>query len=133
MIRKIGHLAIAVNDLDAEIARYRDLLGLEFHGTEVVAEQKVRVAFFKIGEVFIELLEPTDADSPIAQFLEKRGGGLHHVSFQVDDIRTQISELKEKGVRMLNEEPRIGAHDSLIAFAHPKSFSGVLLEFMEKN
>ena len=133
MIKKIGHVAIAVADLDAEIARYRDVLGLEFHGTEVVAEQKVKVAFFKVGEVFIELLEPTAPDSPIAQFIEKRGGGIHHLSFIVDDIKAQIVDLQAKGVRMLNEEPRSGAHDTLIAFAHPKSFSGVLLELTEKK
>ena len=133
MINKIDHIAIAVKNLDEEITRYRDVLGLEFLGREVVAEQKVTVAFFKVGDVFIELLEPLSADSPVSAFIEKKGGGLHHISFEVDDIRGDIQRLGEKNVQMLDREPRRGAHNALIAFAHPKSFSGVLVELKQKG
>jgi len=133
MIKKIDHIAIAVKNLAEEIARYRDVLGLEFIGTEVVPEQKVTVAFFKVGDIFIELLEPLSADSPISAFIEKKGGGLHHLSLEVDDIRGDIRRLQEKNVQMLDAEPRKGAHHAQIAFAHPKSFSGVLYELKQKG
>jgi methylmalonyl-CoA/ethylmalonyl-CoA epimerase len=133
MIRKIDHVAIAVKNLQEEIARYRDVLGLEFLGTEVVQEQKVTVAFFKVGDVLIELLEPLSAESPISAFIEKKGGGLHHLSFEVDDIQADIRRLQERNVQMLDHEPRPGAHDARIAFAHPKSFSGVLVELKQKG
>lgn len=133
MIKKIDHIAIAVKNLEEEIARYRDVLGLEFLGTEVVPEQKVTVAFFKVGDVFIELLEPLSADSPISAFIEKKGGGLHHLALEVEDIKAAIGRLQEKNVQMLNSEPKIGAHNARIAFAHPKSFSGVLYELKQKG
>jgi methylmalonyl-CoA epimerase len=132
MIKKIDHIAIAVKDLEAEIIRYRDVLGLEYLGSEVVAEQKVTVAFFKINDIFIELLEPTGPDSPISAFIEKKGGGLHHLALEVDDIQAAIKRLQDKNVQMLNSEPKTGAHNSRIAFAHPKSFSGVLYELKQK-
>jgi len=133
MIKKLDHIAIAVKDLSAEIVRYRDVLGLEYLGSEVVAEQKVTVAFFKVNDVFIELLEPTGPDSPISAFIEKKGGGLHHLALEVDDIRDAIRRLQEKNVQMLNPEPRKGAHNAQIAFAHPKSFSGVLYELKQQG
>ncbi|MBN2345514.1 MAG: methylmalonyl-CoA epimerase [Candidatus Aminicenantes bacterium] len=133
MIKKIDHIAIAVKSLAEEIPRYRDVLGLEFLGSETVPEQKVTVAFFKAGDVSIELLEPLSPDSPISAFIEKKGGGLHHLSLEVDDIREAIRGLREKGVPMIDAEPRRGAHDALIAFAHPKGFSGVLYELMQKG
>ena len=133
MIKKLDHIAIAVKNLEEEIARYRDVLGLEFLGREVVAEQKVTVGFFKVGDVLIELLEPLSADSPISAFIEKKGGGLHHLALEVDDIHDAISRLQEKNVQMLDREPRHGAHNALIAFAHPKSFSGVLYELKQKG
>jgi methylmalonyl-CoA/ethylmalonyl-CoA epimerase len=133
MIKKIDHIAIAVKDLEAEIARYRDVLGLEFLGKEVVPEQKVTVAFFKVGEVFIELLEPLSADSPVSAFIEKKGGGLHHIALEVDDLRFEIHRLQEKNVQMLDKDPRQGAHHAQIAFAHPKSFSGVLFEMKQRG
>jgi methylmalonyl-CoA/ethylmalonyl-CoA epimerase len=133
MINKIDHIAIAVKNLAEEIARYRDVLGLEFMGTEVVPEQKVTVAFFKVGDVFIELLEPLTADSPISAFIEKKGGGLHHLALEVDDIRADIRRLQEKNVQMIDGEPRQGAHHAQIAFTHPKSFSGVLYELKQKG
>ena len=133
MIKKIDHIAIAVKNLQEEIARYRDVLGLEFLGTEVVPEQKVTVAFFKVNDVFIELLEPLSADSPISAFIEKKGGGLHHLAMEVGDIKDAIRRLREKNVQMLDAEPRKGAHNAQIAFAHPKSFSGVLVELKQKG
>jgi methylmalonyl-CoA/ethylmalonyl-CoA epimerase len=133
MIKKIDHIAIAVQNLQEEIARYRDVLGLEFLGTEVVPEQKVTVAFFQVGNVHIELLEPLSPDSPISAFIEKKGGGLHHISLEVDDIQAAIGQLQAKEVRMIDREPRVGAHNARIAFAHPKSFSGVLYELQQKG
>ena len=108
MIKKIDHIAIAVKNLAEEIVRYRDVLGLEYLGSETVAEQKVNVAFFRINDVFIELLEPTSPDSPISAFIEKKGGGLHHLALTVDDIRGSIRSLQEKNVQMLNSEPKNG-------------------------
>lgn len=131
MIKKIDHIAIAVDDLDAEIERYRDVFGLEFHGTEVVEEQKVKVAFFSVGDVHIELTAPTEADSPVGKFIEKRGTGIHHIAYEVDDLEAQIKEFETKDIRMIDKEPRIGAGNCKIAFAHPKSFSGVLVELKQ--
>lgn len=131
MLKKIDHISIAVKDLDEEIKRYRDLLGLEFHGTETVEDQKVKVAFFQVGDVHIELTMPTGEDSPVAKFIEKRGTGIHHIAYEVDDITAQIEDFQAKDVRMVDKEPRIGAGGAKIAFAHPKSFSGVLVELKE--
>jgi methylmalonyl-CoA/ethylmalonyl-CoA epimerase len=133
MIKKIDHIAIAVKNLAEEVTRYRDVLGLEYLGSELVPEQKVNVAFFKINDVFIELLEPTGPDSPISAFIEKKGGGLHHLALEVDDIQGEIGRLQGKNVQMLDQEPRRGAHHARIAFAHPKSFSGVLLELKQQG
>ncbi len=133
MIKKIDHIAIAVSDLNKEIEVYKNIPGFEFSGTEVVEEQKVTVAFFKVGDIFIELLEPLSDDSPISKFIEKRGGGLHHIAYEVDDIKNEITSLEEKGIRMLDKEPRVGAHKAQIAFANPKDFSGVLTELKEKG
>jgi methylmalonyl-CoA/ethylmalonyl-CoA epimerase len=131
VINKINHIAIAVRSLEEQIPFYRDVLNLEYRGTEVVEAQKVRLAVFRIGEAQIELLEPTGPDSPIASFIEKRGEGMHHVSYQVDDIEKQIAELKQKQVRMIDETPRSGAHGSRIAFLHPKSSASVLTELTQ--
>ncbi len=133
MLKKIDHIAIAVENLDEEIKRFRDVMGLEFIGTEIVEEQKVQVAFFKIGDVHIELTAATADDSPISKFLARRGPGIHHIAIETDDLRKQIKDFQDKEVRMLDKEPRNGAHDSLIAFAHPKSFSGVLVELKESG
>ena len=131
MINKINHIAIAVRSLEEHIPFYRDVLNLEYRGTEVVEDQKVRLAVFGVGEVQIELLEPTEPDSPISAFIEKRGEGMHHISYQVDDIEKQITELKKKQVRMIDETPRSGAHGSRIAFLHPKSSAKVLTEITQ--
>ena len=132
MIKKIDHIAIAVQDLDDEIKKYRDILGLEYHGSEVVADQKVKAAFFRVGEVEIELTAPTTEDSPLAKFLAKRGSGIHHIAFEVDDIESGIKNLMDKDVTMIDKEPKPGAGNAKIAFAHPKSFSGVLYELKQK-
>lgn len=131
MINKINHIAIAVRSLEEHIPFYRDVLRLEYRGTEVVEDQKVRLAVFGVGEVQIELLEPIEPESPISAFIEKRGEGMHHISYQVDDIEKQIAELKQKQVRMIDETPRSGAHGSRIAFLHPKSSAKVLTELTQ--
>lgn len=132
MIKKIDHIAIAVSDLDTEIARYRDVFGMEFHGTETVEEQKVKVAFFSVGDVHIELTSPTEEDSPVGKFISKRGTGIHHIAYEVDDLEAQIEDFQGKDIRMIDKEPRVGAGNCKIAFAHPKSFSGVLVELKQK-
>lgn len=132
-VEKIDHIGIAVKSIDEALPYYRDVLGLEYMGTEVVEEQKVRVAFLKIGESKIELLEPTSPDSPIAGFIEKRGGGIHHIAIQVDSINEDIEKHHQGGARLIDKEPRVGAHDMKIAFIHPKSTSGVLLELCQES
>ena len=130
-VEKIDHVGIAVESIENWIGFYRDVLGLKYTGSEEVPEQKVRVAFLTIGESRIELLEPTSEDSPIANFLEKRGGGIHHIAVLVDDIDAAIARHREAGARLIDNEPRIGAHDMKIAFIHPKASGGVLLELCE--
>jgi methylmalonyl-CoA/ethylmalonyl-CoA epimerase len=131
MIQKINHIGIAVSSLEAHIPFYRDVLKLEYRGTETVADQMVRLAVFRVGEVNIELLEPTTPDSPIAGFIEKRGEGVHHLSYQVQDIDAQIASLRAAGVQMIDEKPRSGAHGSRIAFLHPKSSARILTELTQ--
>ncbi|NLY54122.1 MAG: methylmalonyl-CoA epimerase [Firmicutes bacterium] len=131
MIEKIAHLGIAVKDLDAAKRFYEDVLGLKCTGEEEVPSQKVRTAFFPVGEVNIELLESTDPEGPIAKSIEKRGEGIHHVAYQVSDIEAALAEMKAKGVRLIDEEPRPGAHGAKIAFIHPKASLGVLVELCE--
>jgi methylmalonyl-CoA/ethylmalonyl-CoA epimerase len=131
MMKKINHLGIAVKDLDAQIAIYRDQLGMAFEGTEEVPSQLVKVAFFSVGESRVELLMPTSPESPIAKYLETNREGLHHVAYEVADIRAAMAELKGRGVRLLSEEPKPGAHHTLTCFLHPKSVGGVLTELVE--
>ena len=134
MITNIDHLGIAVRNLDESVEYYENALGLHCHGREEVASQKVKTAFFKAGDVHIELLEPTSEDSPIAKFLEKNGEGIHHVAFAVDDIEGQLKKASDAGVKLIHEVPIDGAGDKLVAFLHPKSTRGVLTEFcMPKN
>lgn len=132
MIKKIDHLGIAVKDLQAQISLYRDQLGMAFESVEEVESQKVRVAFFRVGESRIELLEPTAEDSPIARHIEKRGEGMHHVAYRVDDIRAAMAEARARGMQPLSEEPRPGAHHTLVCFLHPKTTGGVLTELVQK-
>ena len=127
---KIDHIGIAVRDL-SESKVFYEALGLTCGGEEVVDEQKVRVAFFAAGDSRIELLEPTDPLGPIGKFLEKKGPGLHHLCVQVEDIRTALNDLKEGGYTLIDQEPRVGAGGCLVAFVHPKSTGGVLLELSQ--
>ncbi|MDH3997477.1 MAG: methylmalonyl-CoA epimerase [Desulfuromonadales bacterium] len=131
MPQKISHVGIAVKSIEEALPFYRDTLGMEFEGSEVVAEQKVKVAFLAVGESRIELLEPTESDSPVAKFLEKNGPGVHHLAYEVSDLEQRLAELKEKGVRLIDETPRMGAHNTRIAFLHPKASGGVLTELCE--
>ena len=128
-MKRISHIAIAVKDLDEAIRNYTENLGFEFHGTEIVADQKVTTAFLstEAGE-HIELLCPTSEDSPISKFLEKRGEGIHHIAFFVEDIEKSLSIYKEKGIRLIDEAPRKGANNLQIAFLHPKATHGALIE-----
>ena len=129
MITKIDHLGIAVRSLDTSIAFYESALGLKCEHREEVPAQKVRTAFFSVGEVHLELLEPTSPESPIAKFLEKNGEGLHHVAFASTDINDQLRQAASANCRLINEQPFEGAAGKLVAFLHPKSTFGVLTEF----
>jgi methylmalonyl-CoA/ethylmalonyl-CoA epimerase len=131
MFRKIAHLGIAVKDLEAGIALFRDALGLPFAGTEEVPEQQVKVAMFPVGESRVELLAATTPDSPIAKHVEKKGEGVQHVAFAVDDIEQALAALKARGVPLIDEQPRIGAGGHRIAFLHPKGTGGVLVELTQ--
>lgn len=131
MIKKIAHLGIAVKDLEAAKSFYQDVLGLECAGEEVVPSQQVKTAFIPVGEVSIELLESTNPEGPIAKAIEKRGEGVHHVAYEVTDIEAALAAMKAKGVRLIDEQPREGAHGAKIAFIHPKASMGVLVELCE--
>ncbi len=130
---KISHIGIATNGIDEALKFWQDALGLENVHTETVEDQKVRVAMLPIGETNIELLEPTAEDSPIAKFLEKRGGGIHHIAVEVEDIEAALAKLKAEGMRLIDEKPRVGAEDCLVAFVHPSSANGVLLELVQSR
>ncbi len=128
---KIEHIGIATPSIADALKFWRDALGLEVVHTEEVAEQGVRVAMLPVGEPRIELLEPSRPDSPIAKFLEKRGAGVHHIAVRVEDIRATLAQLKAGGARLIDETPRVGADNCLVAFVHPSSAGGVLLELVE--
>lgn len=130
---KIDHLGIATKEINEALKFWQDALGLENLHAEEVAEQKVRVAMLPIGETRIELLEPTSEDSPISKFLEKRGGGIHHIAVEVENIEESLAKLKSQGVRLIDEAPKIGAGGCLIAFVHPSSTNGVLLELVQNK
>jgi methylmalonyl-CoA/ethylmalonyl-CoA epimerase len=132
MITQVNHIGIAVKSLEAHIPFYRDILKLQFCGTEEITDQKVKVAIFKVGEVNIELLEPVSLDSPIGKFIETKGEGLHHIAYQSDDILKQISDLRQNSIQMIDSQPRLGAHNSKIAFIHPRSSGKVLTELCQK-
>lgn len=133
MVKKIDHIGIAVQSIEKALPFYTEVLNLPLLGIEEVESEKVRVAFLKIGESKLELLEPMSAESAIAVFLKKRGEGLHHVALAVDSIQDRITEIKEKGIRMINETPKQGAGGAMVAFMHPKSTGGVLFEYCEKE
>jgi len=129
----IDHIGVAVNELDEAISLYHDVLGLKLEGVHVVGEQKVRVAFFSTGgETRIELLEPTESESPVARFIERRGEGVHHIALKVRNIEAVLEELKDKGLKLVDEKPRIGVGGAKIAFIHPKSTRNVLFELCER-
>lgn len=131
-ILKIDHLGIAVNSIDEGKTFWSDVLGLPFEGDETVEAQKVTTAFFPVGESEVELLESTAPDGPVAKYIEKRGEGIQHVAFRVENIEEALAELKEKGVKLIDQEPRIGAGGAKIAFLHPKATKGVLVELCER-
>lgn len=130
---KVDHIGIAVNNLEESLKFYTEVIGLTALGTEVVEEQKVKVAFIPCGDSELELLESTSPDGPIAKFIEKNGEGVQHIAIRVDDIDATLAELKDKGVRLIDEKPRYGAGGARIAFLHPKATKGVLLEICERK
>jgi methylmalonyl-CoA/ethylmalonyl-CoA epimerase len=127
MLKKIDHIGIAVSNLDNALTFYQ-AMGVAPTHTETVESQKVKTAFITVGDVHIELLEPTGQDSPVAKFLEKRGEGMHHIAYEVEDVQKAIDSLKSEGLRLIDETPKLGAHNMTVAFVHPKSVSGVLTE-----
>ncbi|HOQ41184.1 MAG TPA: methylmalonyl-CoA epimerase [Smithellaceae bacterium] len=131
-ILKIDHIGIAVKNLE-ESARLYEMLGIQSTGSEVVAEQKVKVSFFPVGDSEIELLESTSPDGPIARYIEKNGEGIQHLALRVDNIEAALAELKANGVRLIDEKPRYGAGGAKIAFVHPKSTGGILLELSQRE
>ncbi|MEH6906630.1 methylmalonyl-CoA epimerase [Neobacillus drentensis] len=133
MIKKVDHIGIAVKSIEKTLPFYTDVLNLPLIGIEEVETQKVRVAFLQAGSTKLELLEPISEESTIAKFIEKRGEGIHHVALGVESIEERIKEIKEKGVRMIDDQPRSGAGGADIAFMHPKSAAGVLFELCEKK
>ena len=132
-VLKIDHLGIAVHSIEEAKKLFQDTLGLKFEGSETVEEQKVTTAFFPVGDSEVELLESTASDGPIAKYLEKRGEGIQHIAFRVENIEEALAELKEKGIRLIDEKPRMGAGGAKIAFLHPKSTHGVLIEISERE
>lgn len=132
MVQKIDHIGIAVKNLEESLKFYENVLRLKAAGTEVVEEQKVKVAFLPTGDSEVELLEPMSEDSPIAKFIAKNGEGVQHIAYRVENIEAAIAEMKENGIRMIDEKPRYGAGGAKIAFCHPKSTGGVLIELCQR-
>jgi methylmalonyl-CoA/ethylmalonyl-CoA epimerase len=132
MAKRISHLGIAVKDLALSEALFKKLLGDDHVHHEEVEDQGVSIASFKIGESIIELTASTRADSAIAKFIEKRGEGIHHLALEVDDVASELTRLKAEGIQLIDDSPKLGAHEMLIAFLHPKSTNGVLVELCQK-
>jgi methylmalonyl-CoA/ethylmalonyl-CoA epimerase len=130
---KIDHIGIATRQLEESTALWEDVLGLKVDSTEELGEQGVRIAMMPLGETHIELLEPLTSESPVGKFLDKRGPGIHHIAIRVNDIRAALGQLKQKGTRLIDETPRIGARGCLVAFIHPSSTNGVLLELVQQQ
>lgn len=130
---KVDHIGIAVKNLEETLKFYEEVLGMTCTGKEEVEEQKVRVAFLPVGDSEVELLESTDPEGPIAKYIEKKGEGIQHIAFRVDNIEEAIENMKQKGVRMIDETPRYGAGGAKIAFCHPRSTGGVLVELSERE
>ena len=133
MIEQIDHIGIAVKNLKETMRIYKDLLGLELIGEETIEEQKITLAKFLVGKVKIELVQSTHPESAIGKFIEKRGEGIHHIAFRVENIHESLKELSAKGINLIDKEPRIGAGGAKIAFIHPKDMNGVLIEFLEEK
>lgn len=133
MLDKIDHVGIAVESIDDKMRLYRDVLGLEYEGTETVESQGVKVAFFQLGESHLELLEPVAEDSPVADFLEEHGEGIHHLAAGCEEIETAREAAREGGLKLLSDEPLEGARDKVVSFVHPKDTGGVLLEFCQRR
>lgn len=131
MIKKINHIAIAVNNLEESAKFYQTVMGLTLSDIEVVPSQKTKVGFFKIGESNIELVQPAEPDSPLVKFLETKGQGIHHICLEVDDVEAEVKTFLEKGATLIDQKPRPGAHHTKVAFVHPKSSGGVLIELCE--
>jgi methylmalonyl-CoA/ethylmalonyl-CoA epimerase len=129
----IEHIGIAVQNLEESIKYYENVLGLECYAVEEVVDQKVKTAFFKVGDTKIELLESTDPSGPIGKFIDKKGPGVHHIAFAVDNVKESLQEVEEKGIRLIDKQPRSGAENLQIGFLHPKSTGGVLTEFCGKK
>lgn len=132
-LKHIEHIGIAVKNLSDAINFYENVLGLKCYKIEEVPEQKVKTAFLMIGQTKIELLESTEIDGPIGKFIEKKGEGVHHIAYAVDDLQNSLSELQSKGIQLIDKEPRGGADNMMIAFLHPKSTNGVLIELCQKK
>ena len=130
-VRRIDHIGIAVESIEKARSFYEEVLGLSFGGTEEVPDQGVRVAFFQAGETRIELLEPLGPEGPVARFLAKRGPGIHHLAYLVEDLEERLREARDLGIRLLDKKPRVGAHGMRIAFLHPGDTGGVLTELCE--
>lgn len=130
---KLDHIGIAVKNIDESLKFYSNALGLKIDGIEIVKDQKVKTAFLALGETHIELLEAIEDESPIAKFIDKRGEGIHHIAIKVENLEAHLARLDENEVKLIDKEPKIGANNKKIAFIHPKSTSGVLLELCEDN
>ena len=133
MIEKIDHIGIAVRSIEKTSEFFSNILGLKVTGKEIVEEQKVKVAFMPLGDSELELLESTSSEGPIARFIEKKGEGIQHIAFRVDNIEKALEKLKREGVRLIDEKPRYGAGGAKIAFLHPKSANGILIELSERK
>ena len=133
MVKKVDHIGVAVSNLEEAIKFYEEVMGLNLQGIEVVEQQKVKVAFLPIGDTEIELLESTDKEGPIAKYIEKKGEGIQHIAYRVDNIEQALDEMRSKGVRLIDEKPRYGAGGAKIAFLHPKSTYGVLIELCQRD
>ena len=131
MLNKIEHVALAVSDLDAAVAHYRDVWGIEVEHRERVEDQGVEEAMLPLGDSYLQLLGSTGPDTTVGKFLERKGEGLHHIAYEVDDLEAALAELKSKGVRLIDEAPRVGGRGHMVAFVHPKSNHGLLVELIQ--
>jgi methylmalonyl-CoA/ethylmalonyl-CoA epimerase len=128
---KLDHIGLATRELEEGLALWRDILGLQVDSTEEIQEQGVRVAMLPIGDTHVELLEPLSPESPVGRFLSKRGPGIHHLAVEVEDINASLADLKKRGARLIDETPRVGARGCLVAFVHPATTNGILLELVQ--